>query len=287
MLSFITTCKNRLPHLKQTLPLMLQQPRAEVIVVDYGCEQGTAAWVKEHHPTAKLIQVNDDPVFSIARARNIGAKNASHELLCFIDADVMIHFELGKWLEINHDPNRFYLYPDERKKFDLCGFVIVGRKHFFKVHGYDEAIRGWGAEDNDLYERLARTGLSESRIPVGSISAIPHGDELRQVDKASGGLGSKNENMFMLQLYQAIKRDSWRLTGREIELEKRKELFQFIRMLREEALKKGENDFEISINIPMDLKHNNHLRGLRWLNYKAPVGQPIKRIKRAAGDGLP
>ena len=185
MLSLITTCKNRLPHLKQTLPLMLQQPRAEVIVVDYGCEQGTAAWVKEHHPAAKLVEVNDDPVFSIARARNIGAKNASHELLCFVDADVMIHFELGKWLEINHDPNRFYLYPDQ-KKFDLCGFVIVARKHFFKVEGYDEAIRGWGAEDNDLYERLARTGLSKSRIPLGSLSAIPHGDELRQVDKSCG-----------------------------------------------------------------------------------------------------
>ena len=265
---------------------MLRQPLAEVIVVDYGCEQGTAAWVAEHHPAAKLVQVNDDPVFSLARARNIGAENASHELLCFIDADVMIHFKLGEWLEINHDPNSFYLYPKE-KKFDLCGFVIVGRKHFFKVDGYDEAFRGWGAEDNDLYERLARMGLSESRIPLGSISAIPHGNELRQVDKNSGGLGSIRENMSMLELYQAIKRDTWHLTGREVELEKRKELFQFIRTLREEALKKGEKSFEISINIPLDLKHNGHLKGLRWLNYKMPVRQPVNSVRRAAGDRLP
>ncbi len=112
MLSLITTCKNRLPHLKQTLPLMLQQPHAEVIVVDYGCEQGTAAWVKEHHPAAKLVQVNDDPVFCVARARNMGAKNASHELLCFVDADVLLHLELGKWLELNQNPNGFYVYPE-------------------------------------------------------------------------------------------------------------------------------------------------------------------------------
>jgi glycosyltransferase involved in cell wall biosynthesis len=283
MLSLITTCKNRLPHLKQTLPLMLQQPRAEVIVVDYGCEQGTAAWVKEHHPQAKLIEVNDDPIFSVARARNIGAENASHEILCFVDADVMIHFELGEWLEINHDPNRFYLYPDEKQKFDLCGFVIVVRKHFFKVEGYDEAFRGWGAEDNDLYERLARTGLSESRIPSGSISAIPHGDELRQVDKNSGGFGSINENMSMLELYQAIKRDTWHLTGRNVELEKRKELLQYIKMLREEAIKREEATFEISINIPVSLKHNRHLKGHRWLNYKMPVGQPIDGVKPGGG----
>lgn len=283
MLSLITTCKNRLPHLKQTLPLMLRQPHVEVIVVDYGCEQGTAAWVKKHHPQAKLVQVNDDPVFCVARARNMGAENASHELLCFVDADVMIHFELGKWLEINHDPNRFYLYPDE-KKFDLCGFVIVGRQHFFKVEGYDEAIRGWGAEDNDLYERLARTGLSESRIPPGSISAIPHGDELRQVGKNAGGFGSVSENMSMLQLYQAIKRDTWNLTGMNVELEKRKELLQYIRMLREEAIDKGETAFEISINIPISSKHNRHLKGHRWLSYKMPVGQPITSVKRATGE---
>ena len=74
MLSLITTCKNRLPHLKQTLPLMLRQPRAEVIVVDYGCEQGTAAWVQEHHPAAKLVQVNDDPVFCAAQSEKQGCK---------------------------------------------------------------------------------------------------------------------------------------------------------------------------------------------------------------------
>jgi hypothetical protein len=54
MLSLITTCKNRLPHLKQTLPLMLQQPRAEV-VDDYGYDQGTASWVREQHPAKSTM----------------------------------------------------------------------------------------------------------------------------------------------------------------------------------------------------------------------------------------
>ena len=93
--------------------------------------------------------------------------------------------------------------------------------------------------------------------------------------------------MSMLELYQAIKRDTWSLTGREVELEKRKELFQFIRTLREEALRRGEKSFEISVNIPIDLKHNGHLKGLRWLNYKMPVGQPMNSAKRATGDRLP
>jgi len=210
MLSLITTCKNRLPHLKQTLPLMLKQPRAEVIVVDYGCEQGTAAWVKENHPAAKLVQVSDDPVFCVARARNMGAKIASHETLCFVDADVLMHLEFCKWLEFNQNPNWFYVYP-AHKEYELFGFVIVAREHFSKVGGYDEAIEGWGGEDKDLYERLARVGLSKSLVPEGSLSPISHGDELRQLDKDAGGFGGKWETIAMKELYRAIKRDSWQL----------------------------------------------------------------------------
>jgi glycosyltransferase involved in cell wall biosynthesis len=270
MLSLITTCKNRLPHLKQTLPLMLQQPHAEVIVVDYGCEQGTAAWVKEHHPQAKLVQVNDDPIFCVARARNMGAKIASNETLCFVDADVLMHLEFGKWLELKQDSNAFYLYT-EPKAVELVGFLIVARGDFFKVGGYDEAITGWGGEDSDLYERLAMTGLSQSSVPNDSISSISHGDDLRQVGKDVGGFGSRGEGLPMHELYRAIKRDSWQLTGREIELEKRKQLLQFIRMKREEALREGQNTFEISINVPMHPKHNKYLKGLRSLNYKMLV----------------
>lgn len=275
MLSLITTCKNRLPHLKQTLPLMLRQPLAEVIVVDYGCEQGTAAWVKEHHPAAKLVQVNDDPVFCATRARNMGAKTASYDTLCFVDADVTMHLELSKWLDSNQKPDRFYDYPAEKEP-ELDGFLVVAREHFFRVDGYDEAFRGWGGECKDLRERLVRIGLSLFQVPPGSLSSIPHGDELRQLDKGSGGYGSKREALAMNHLYRTIKRDFWDLTKTEIGLAKRKELFQFIGTLNKEACMKGENSFEISINIPIDSKYNQFSKAQRTLSYRVPVRQPVQ-----------
>ncbi len=275
MLSLITTCKNRLLHLKQTLPVMLQQPDSEVIVVDYGCEQGTAAWVEEHHPAAKVVQVNDDPVFSVARARNLGAKNASHGLFCFIDADVTLHLDLSKWLDVNQGPNRFYVYPVQNE-FELHGFAIVACDHFFKIGGYDEAFSGWGGEDRDLYERLERIDLSKFLLPAGSLSSIPHGDELRQLGKDSGGYSSIQEAMAMNQLYRTIKRDFWQLTNAEIELEKRKELFQFIKASNEEAIMNGQNAFELAINVPMERKYNLFAKGLRTLSYRIPVKQPIQ-----------
>ena len=271
MLSLITTCKNRLPHLKQTLPLMLRQPRAEVIVVDYGCEQGTAAWVKENHPAAKLVEVNDDPEFCLARARNMGAKEASHDLLCFIDADVLLHVDLVEWLELNHKPNGYYLYAN-RTDSELFGFLIVARKQFFRISGYDEAFRGWGGEDMDLYDRLSRAGLAWVSVPTESISSISHGDDLRQLDKDANGNGSRRESMAIQELYMAIKRDSWQLTRREIELEKRKELLKFIRMTRDEAMKEGLDSFEASINVPMQSRFNTH----RALSYRMPIRRPTR-----------
>jgi glycosyltransferase involved in cell wall biosynthesis len=271
MLSLITTCKNRLPHLKQTLPLMLRQPRAEVIVVDYGCEQGTAAWVKENHPAAKLVEVNDDPVFCLARARNLGAKEASHDLLCFIDADVLLHQDLVEWLDLNQKPNGFYMYP-EPAVIELFGFVIVPRKHFFRIAGYDEAFSGWGGEDTDLYERLMRVGLSQFSVSKETISPILHGDELRQFGKDAGGVGSRWEALAIQDLYMAIKRDSWKLTNREIELEKRKELLEFIKLKRDEAMREGLDAFEVSINVPMHSSYNI----LRGLSYRTPTKRPTR-----------
>ena len=274
-LSLITTCKNRLPHLKQTLPLMLRQPRAEVIVVDYGCEQGTSAWVQEHHPAAKLVQVNDDPVFAAARARNIGAKNAAHEFFCFVDADVELHMELGKWLKSNWQPGSYFVYPSQNAA-ELAGFIILTREQFQKVSGYDEAFRGWGGEDIDLDERLARAGFSKSLMPADSLVSISHGDELRQLGKDAGGFGTKRETLSMNQLYRMIKRDSWNLTGTEIELERRKALFQFLRALREDALVKGKADFLVSFDIPIEMKHNRYAASLRTLSYRTPLKPPVR-----------
>ena len=70
-ISFVTTCKGRLSALKQSLPRMVAQPHAEVIVVDYDCPEGTGAWVAAEHPAARVVQVRDAPVFNIARARNL------------------------------------------------------------------------------------------------------------------------------------------------------------------------------------------------------------------------
>ena len=76
-IAFITTCKGRLKHIQQTLPTMVAENPYEIILVDYGCPQGTGDWAESNYPSVKVVRVNDDPGFCAARARNIGAGHST------------------------------------------------------------------------------------------------------------------------------------------------------------------------------------------------------------------
>jgi glycosyltransferase involved in cell wall biosynthesis len=103
------TCKNRLTHVKETLPLLFAEASSEDIVfVDYLCSEGSGSWVQENFPKVKTIFVEDDPFFCVARARNMGAKEAKSEWLFFIDADIKVKPGLVRWIKDNVEKNFFY-----------------------------------------------------------------------------------------------------------------------------------------------------------------------------------
>src|SRR5665648_31901 len=88
--SLVTTCKDRLDHLKQSLPSMISQGFHEVIVVDYDCPQGTSRWISANLPSVIVVEVENEPLFNISKARNVGAARSSGDVLCFVDADVVL-----------------------------------------------------------------------------------------------------------------------------------------------------------------------------------------------------
>ncbi len=175
--SFITTCKGRLQHLQQTLPLLARQENSEVVVVDYGCPQKAGDWVEQHHPAVKAVRVTDDEGFCIARARNLGAQASSAPWLIFIDADIRLVGDLPSWLRPRLAPGTFFRAG--ATSLDNFGTVVCHRGDFDKVGGYDEILRGWGMEDNDLYCRLRASGCKQEIFPGEFLAAIPHGDEAR------------------------------------------------------------------------------------------------------------
>lgn len=243
VLQLITTCKGRLHHLQRTLPRMVEVANAEVIVVDYGCEQGTAEWVRHHFPQVKLVEVRDDPGFCVARARNKGADTTSAPWLLFIDADVIIDPKFIDWFTFHADAAGFYLpSPPTMQTF---GTMLCTRAAVKRVGGYDEAFRGWGGEDWDLYFRLRRAGLAERTYPGEFVKAIDHGNDERTTFYQQKSMAAHH---LTSQMYFYIKWDVEAHRKSELNFEERRELMEKARFEAERFLETGSTSTTISLD---------------------------------------
>jgi glycosyltransferase involved in cell wall biosynthesis len=191
--SIITTCKGRLDHLKQTLPSMLAQPDAEVIVVDFSCPQDTAGYVARTYPKATVVKVEGRDYFSNWEARNAGAAAARGEWLLFCDADVVLDETCTAWLSKSMRPGEFGKFRRLTRHVrqvsplggnSLQGFQVVERSAFDRLEGYDVRLLGYGAGgDTELRQRAVLEGhkthfLSEDIVK----SIIDHDDDMRQAN---------------------------------------------------------------------------------------------------------
>jgi glycosyltransferase involved in cell wall biosynthesis len=224
-LSIITTCKGRLEHLQQTLPRMVEQG-FPVIVVDYDCPQGTAAWVAMHYPQVRVVRHRATPLFNHSHARNLGALAAASEYLLFLDADVFLSPNVLERIKSQVQPNSFFCHLQADR--NLFGACLCPRMSFEKVGGYDEQFEGWGGEDRDLYDRLTLLGLKVQDFPAHAMSAIPHSNELRTAFVQEKNIATSR---LINRLYSLAKIDLMRLLGKELPATVRIELHGHLKKL--------------------------------------------------------
>jgi len=200
-LTIVTTCKGRLSHLKQSLPLMLNQKGAKVVVVDYDCPDGTADWVRSNHPQAAVVHKTDQPGFRMSCARNLGAAAVNTDWLAFIDADILLSPDFVEAILPLLRPNRYLrAHPVSKQTW---GSFVCARDLFRKSGGYDETYRGWGAEDDDLYEAMEWVGARGASFPGTLLSEIFHSEAVRMRYHDTEKVTSHRIN----QLYRRIKFD--------------------------------------------------------------------------------
>lgn len=187
--AIVTFSKGRRHHLEESLPRMLAQmwhnEEFWVVVVDYGCPDGSADWCLEYlasqdkhcRSKLKIVRVLDAPgELNRSHARNIGGKFAVEQLavdaVAFLDADAMI--EPG-WTAnaagVMDDAGTAIVTPRWSELTDRhqkgVGCCLVRASVFCRVRGYDELMRGWGWEDSDFHNRCTATGgcgLSDGRL---------------------------------------------------------------------------------------------------------------------------
>lgn len=198
---------------------MAESP-AEIVVVDYGCPQGAGDWVEKNHPTVTVVRVDDDPGFCLPRARNVGAQSTTSPWLCFIDVDVKIAPGWVQWMTDNLDTSGFYRASkvNGERILDTWGTVLCSRKGFMDVGGYDEVFRGWGGEDDDLYERLKLGGYAESAYPARFVAAIEHDDAERTLFH---DIKERRLQFFVNRFYTETKLDLMKIIGQDLPLPER------------------------------------------------------------------
>ncbi|MCC7225365.1 MAG: glycosyltransferase [Burkholderiaceae bacterium] len=176
-IAFVVTCKGRLHHLRQSLPLLTRQPDSECIVVDYDCPDHSHLWVSEHFPQVRVIHVKDSSLFNISHARNLGAQNTTAPWLCFVDADILVAEDFAE--KLTPALRDGFYYRPLPISWEKWGTHLCARGDFQRVEGYDEVMQGWGGEDNDLYRRLEELGCRPAGFPGDLVSSIQHGNEER------------------------------------------------------------------------------------------------------------
>ncbi len=225
-IAIITICKGRLDHLKQTLPLMLDQAADELVVVDYGCPQGTGDWVEKNHPQCKVVRVTDDQNFSASRARNIGAAATTAKWLCCLDADILVRPGWLDWLRPRlHNENTYFRANklNSSRLLESYGMACVSHSAFDSIGGYDEAFRGWGVEDDDFFIRLKSGGFREDEYPFYFIGNIPHEDDRRtQFHEIKDKEISRRAGIFYLEAKKTLAK----VLSHDLTLAEREQLMQ-------------------------------------------------------------
>lgn len=222
-LCFITTCRGRLAHLQQTLPLLVDQAGATCIVVDYDCPESAGAWVERHHPAVKVVRSGPRPRFEIARARNLGGEAAESPWLCFVDADAVLAPEFAATVLPRLQPGGYYLADEDRQS--LNGMCICRKEDFDRVGGYDAVLQGWGMEDKEFYARLKLAALAHRHFPANLVRMIPHGNEERvQHYDIKDGEFSSTLNL----VYCRAKMDLMRMGAPEMDEKQRQRFYERI-----------------------------------------------------------
>lgn len=192
-ISFCTTCMNRLFHLKETYPNNLSSAEsyadAEFVLLDYGGKDGLQTWLESELSAylqsgrLKFIRAEGPHYWVAAHAKNIAHREATGEILCNLDADIMIPSGFCEFVAESFSSRNIvmsFASEDAMGNNGCAGFVAARREHFYSVNGYDESINlGWGYDDLNYQFRVRMHNNLKLFTPPPIISCIPHANEVR------------------------------------------------------------------------------------------------------------
>ena len=246
-LCFVTTCMGRLSALRETLGSMTSQPGCSCVVVDYACPDRAGDWVEAHHPETRVVRVPGRLEFNLSAARNAGARQADSPWVCFVDADVRLEPGFAAALLAALAPGDYFRAPpSDGGVGGVGGTFACARADFERAGGYDEVYRGWGEEDNDLYDSLQFLGLRQRTLPVSMLHHIPHGDEARTRFYSVADFQTGHA---VNRVYRILKWDAARLGRELLPPDFRRAIYDKVAEVVTEAVRTGQTG-DLALHLP-------------------------------------
>ncbi len=180
---------NRLHHLQETLPRNLHDcatnNNIEFIILDYNSSDGLENWMKNnfHLFSSKVIyyKTSEPSYYNRSHSRNMAFRLASGDIVCNLDADNYVGKGFAEHIEDVFRQNQsIFVVPKDETLSDTFGKICMTKADFTQIRGYDEAIKGYGFEDNDIKNRLLNLGRTQIGFEQKEfLEAISHSEEER------------------------------------------------------------------------------------------------------------
>lgn len=219
------------------------QPSVEAVIVDYGSTQ------KNHERLLQDLEPFDCTIYrypttniwSPAVSKNIGVRRAQGEYIATLDADCVMEpqvieatLKLHTQKGMNHIETKMAFLPETfninnltlPEDFDKCrgahslrkhgfgSYLSVHRMWWFGVRGCDERMQGWGGNDDDIRDRVKRSGykrivLSQHGMPQTMIFHQWHTPSHAAFVKKYGNTFKKmwNRNVWIIRNDKSIVRN--------------------------------------------------------------------------------
>jgi len=179
-------CMNRPEPLSQSLASWVSLSEVDhVVVVDWSSGKPLRSLALAD-PRIIVVRVDGQKFWRNSLCHNLEITAASElrsDLLLRLDADVVVRPDFFRKHPV--DVSSFYALdchrvpPQLDHKRSLCGTIYAHVSHLLAANGYNERLRQYGYEDEDLFNRLRDGGLNWKQYDLDSLHHIPHTDEMR------------------------------------------------------------------------------------------------------------
>jgi len=179
-------------------------------------------------------------IWSLPIARNIGIRRATGKIVVTVDADLILEQDVLNTIvkQYKRDPNMFVVssvcnLPSDKKleraqlprdfktfrkrctpRGGFGGVMSAPRSWWHQVRAFDERMKGWGAEDDDMWGRAVRDGRTLLNIQVLALpnTKVYHQWHRRSTPSSHAEWCQVNRMMFKRSKYAIIRNDeNWGL----------------------------------------------------------------------------